>query len=488
MKINIKAIGWNIDNSYSKLNDILYDKQDAQGAKNPKLVLFNDDLAHKLGLNADSLNTDTGARVLSGSLKVDGSVPIAQAYAGHQYGHFTMLGDGRALLLFEHIAPTLIKYDVQLKGSGRTKYSRGGDGLATLSSMLREYIMSEAMNALSIPTTRSLAVVDTGEAVLRERRYDGAMLTRISRAHIRVGTFQYAIANDPLVLKELADYTIDRLYPECSSSENPYLELLKTVTKKQAKLLAQWQSIAFIHGVMNTDNMSIACETIDYGPCAFMNVYDPKTVFSSIDRKGRYAYENQPGIANWNIARFAETLLDLIHEDREIAVKLAENIVNSFPEIFTYYYMNLMRSKLGIFHDNKDDDTLIAELLTIMKDNKLDFTNTFANLSLNIQDDKFTSPIKAFDLWLQRWKLRLSTQSESLAECAELMKKNNPRIIPRNHQVEYALKSATENRDYEPINNLINALSKPFDYPATNIGYTLPPEANDEGYKTYCGT
>jgi len=278
------------------------------------------------------------------------------------------------------------------------------------------------------------------------------------------------------------------LYPECRSSENPYLELLKTVTKKQAELLSQWQSIGFIHGVMNTDNMSIASETIDYGPCAFMNVYDPKTVFSSIDRNGRYAYENQPGIANWNIARFAETLLDVIHEDREIAVKLAENIVNSFPEIYTYHYMNIMRSKLGIFDDNKDDDTLIAELLTIMKDNKLDFTNTFVNLTLNVQDDKFTSPIKAFDLWLHKWRARLLTQSESLAESSELMKKTNPRVIPRNHQVEHALKSATEKRDYDPLNNLIDILSKPFDYTTRSIGYTLAPEANDEGYKTYCGT
>lgn len=494
MDKNIKNIGWNIDNTYSELSNILYDKQEAAGAKEASFVLFNETLARELGLEANELNTQLGANILSGNHRLNGSVPLAQAYAGHQYGHFTMLGDGRALLLFEHTTPKLLKYDIQLKGSGRTKYSRGGDGLATLSSMLREYIISEAMNALGISSTRSLAVVSTGEGVMRERRNHGAILTRVSKAHIRVGTFQFAIANSPEVLKELADYTISRLYPECLNSENPYLELLKTVTKKQAKLLAQWQSVGFIHGVMNTDNTSIASETIDYGPCAFMNVYDPKTVFSSIDRNGRYAYENQPGIANWNIARFAETLLNLIHEDREIAVKLAENVVNSFPEIYSYNYMNIMRSKLGIHskdaidrEDNKEID-LVLELLDIMKDNNFDYTNTFMTLTTEGYKDSFESPIKKYNEWLIKWRKLLASQNMDISDSINIMMKSNPKIIARNHQVEHALKYATEKGDYEPLNNLIEVLSKPFDYSVSNKGYTLPPENNDKDYRTYCGT
>lgn len=476
--------GWNLDNSYLTLPAKFYSKIEPNDVKEPKLVIYNDSLGKSLGLDNEQLKNKQGLKILAGSQKAPGGALIAQAYAGHQFGHFTMLGDGRAVLVGEQVTPTGERVDIQLKGSGRTPYSRGGDGLAPLGPMLREYIISEAMYGLGIPTTRSLAVLTTGKKVFRQTELDGAILTRVAKSHIRVGTFAYA-ANFAEVhdLKALADYTISRHFPELMGRESPYVGLLKEVIRSQAALIAQWQLVGFIHGVMNTDNMVISGETIDYGPCAFMNTYNPETVFSSIDRNGRYAYGNQPHIGGWNITRFAETLVPLLHDNPEEAIKIAEDTIKSYIELYDQHWLGGMRLKLGILDDAKEDKALVQELLNLMHKHKADFTNTFAGLTeekYKKLDQSGLFETDDFKAWSDKWKARkIST---------ETMRHNNPVIIPRNHLVEQALEEATEKEDDTVFNDLLKSLQKPYDYERVNEAHMMPPEAGNRPYKTFCGT
>jgi uncharacterized protein YdiU (UPF0061 family) len=400
-----------------------------------------------------------------------------------------MLGDGRALLLGEQITPQGERVDIQLKGSGRTPYSRGGDGRATLGPMLREYIISEAMHALGIPTTRSLAVVTTGESVVRETDLPGAILTRVAASHLRVGTFQY-VAQWGTVdeLQVLADYTLKRHFPDVKTGEGQYLSLLKEVVKRQAMLIAKWQLVGFIHGVMNTDNMTISGETIDYGPCAFMDEYDPATVFSSIDVQGRYAYGNQPPIAGWNLARFAETLLPLLHDDQEEAVKLAQDAISDFTELYHSNWLKGMRAKLGIFNEEQQDESLIEGLLSMMKKNRADYTNTFLALTFNRHEDTALFGTKEFEQWYERWQERLGRQQETKDSSHQLMKNSNPAVIPRNHRVEEALEAAVEREDYSVMERLLDVLSSPYAHSPEQDEYSTLPEPSTRPYRTFCGT
>lgn len=481
--------GWNIDNSYAQLPELFFTKLNPVPVRSPKLMIFNDSLATYLGLNSILLQRNYSLAVFAGNKVLEGSIPIAQAYAGHQYGHFTMLGDGRAVLLGEQIAPEGKRFDIQLKGSGRTPYSRRGDGRAGLGPMLREYIISEAMYGLGIPTTRSLAVVTTGEPVFRDTEQPGAILTRVAASHIRVGTFQYASAGCTIdEVKALANYTIERHFSKCSKDENPYLSLLKEVIERQAELITKWQLVGFIHGVMNTDNMSISGETIDYGPCAFMNAYDPATVFSSIDREGRYAYGNQPYIAAWNLTRFAETLLPLIHENEEEAIKIAEDAISKFGDLYHNKWMNGMRAKLGIFNEEEEDQSLVVELLKIMQKNNADYTNTFRALTFDKVSDIVMADTSEFKQWYEKWQQRLGRQSQSKDSSHQLMKKSNPAIIPRNHRVEEALEAAVKQGDYSIMNKLLSVLSNPYAHSPEQEDYSIPPGPSKKPYKTFCGT
>ena len=400
-----------------------------------------------------------------------------------------MLGDGRALLLGEQITPSGELVDVQLKGSGRTPYSRGGDGRAGLGPMLREYIVSESMHALGIPTTRSLAVVTTGERVMRETVQQGAVMTRIAASHLRVGTFQFAAKWGNLEdLRALADYAIERHYPIVMNKENRYLLFLQEVIERQAALIAKWQLVGFIHGVMNTDNMTISGETIDYGPCAFMDIYNPKTVFSSIDRQGRYAYENQPNIAAWNLARLAESLLPLIHEDQELAVKLAQDVMTAYPEKYENYWLTGMGNKLGIFNIEKEDVSLIENLLQLMQTYEADYTNTFRLLTVDKIEETVLFGKSGFEHWYEKWKSRLGKQDVSPEFIQQLMQKSNPVVIPRNHRVEEALEAAVNNADYTVLKSLLKVISNPYDYSSDYMNYTSLPPENSGPYKTFCGT
>ncbi|WP_060203501.1 protein adenylyltransferase SelO [Sporosarcina koreensis] len=482
-----KEFGWHFNNSYIRLPEAFYAKTDPEVAPSPELVIFNHPLAESLGLDAKSLQSERGVDVLAGNRIPEGAAPIAQAYAGHQFGHFTMLGDGRAVLLGEQITPEGKRVDIQLKGSGRTPFSRGGDGRAGLGPMLREFIISEAMHALGIPTTRSLAVVVTGAPVYREETLEGAVLTRVATSHIRVGTFQYAAARQVVEdLRTLADYTIERHYPEVAKEPNPYVALLQRVMEKQASLLAKWQLVGFIHGVMNTDNMAISGETIDYGPCAFMDTYDPATVFSSIDREGRYAYGNQPGIAEWNLARFAETLLPLLDEDSEKAIEIATKTLSGFAKMYHDHWLAGMRNKLGLFNEEQQDAQLVKDLLKVMKNNQADYTNTFRSLTM---DDLNALPMcktPEFIEWHASWIARLERQPESDSAVKQLMRENNPSVIPRNHRVEEALDAAIKG-DFSVMEKLLDALENPYAYTAEQEKYISPSESTTP-YRTFCGT
>jgi uncharacterized protein YdiU (UPF0061 family) len=484
-----KLKGWNFDNSYARLPEKFYSHQQPTPSRSPELVVLNYPLARSLGLNIAMLKSKNGIEMLSGIQIPEGSTPIAQAYAGHQFGYFTMLGDGRAVLLGEQITPRSERLDIQLKGSGETPYSRNGDGKAALGPMLREFIMSEAMHDLGIETTRSLAVVLTGDKVYRESPLEGAILTRVALSHIRVGTFQYA-ANLGAIehIKALADYTIKRHYPFIENEDNKYLSFLREVIYGQSMLISKWQLTGFIHGVMNTDNMAISGETIDYGPCAFMDDYDPETVFSSIDRNGRYAYGNQPKIAEWNLSRFAETLLPLIHENKEQSVMMAQDAVNEFSDIYKGHWLKGMRAKLGIFNEEDEDETLVNELLDLMYRYHEDFTNTFRLLTLEKYEETIMGGTNEFSNWLERYKSRLSRQQENSEESKELMKNSNPSIIPRNHRVEEALNAAVNNGDYSVMERLMEVLSKPYAYTDDQLEYTKLPKEKNTCYKTYCGT
>jgi len=485
----ITETGWNFDNSYARLPETFFTRQRPTPVRSPELIIFNHTLAESLGLNAEELESNDGVEVFAGNKIPQGALPIAQAYAGHQFGYFTMLGDGRAVLLGEQITPKGRRFDIQLKGSGKTPYSRGGDGRASLGPMLREYIISEAMHGLNIPTTRSLAVVTTGQPVMRETEQPGAILTRVAASHIRVGTFQYA-ANFTAKenLQALADYVLQRHFPEIENDENRYLSLLKEVIRHQAVLIAKWQLVGFIHGVMNTDNMTISGETIDYGPCAFMDTYDPATVFSSIDMQGRYSYGNQPDIAAWNLARLAETLLPLMHDNEEDAIILAEEAIGSFDELYHSNWIAGMRGKLGIFDEEPEDESLIESLLNMMHKHGADFTNTFRALTLDKLEDTALFGTTEFIQWNQLWQARLSRQQESKASVKKLMQMSNPAVIPRNHRVEEALEAAVNHGDYSVMERLLDVLSNPYEYSDKQAEYCTLPEKSEDPYRTFCGT
>lgn len=483
------SIGWQFDNSYARLPESFYARLHPVPVRAPQLAMLNHVLAESLGLDIRALSEQEAALLFAGNVLPDGAQPIAQAYAGHQYGHFTLLGDGRAILLGEHLTPTGDRFDIQLKGSGQTRFSRRGDGRAALAPMLREYLISEAMHALDIPTTRSLAVVTTGESVLRETVLPGAILTRVAASHIRVGTFEYvARLGNGEAIKTLADYAIDRHYPDLSKADNPYLSLLHSVIERQASLVTKWMLVGFIHGVMNTDNMTISGETIDYGPCAFMDTYDLNTVFSSIDQHGRYRYCNQPHMAQWNLARFAETLLPLLDPDQEKAVALAEEAIHSFSTLFQQHWLAGMRKKLGLFTEETEDIELIETLLTWMQQHQADYTNAFRALSSETLPDDTLFCDAEFIKWHVRWQARLSHQAESKQSSLSLMRAHNPAIHPRNHRVEEALTAASERSDYSLLERLLTAVTNPYADIPEYQDYRTPPLPSERVCQTFCGT
>jgi serine/tyrosine/threonine adenylyltransferase len=480
--------GWRLEHTYTQLPELFYSEAVPIRVAAPRLVAFNGSLATSLGLDADALNGPEGAAIFAGNALPEGARPIAQAYAGHQFGHFTTLGDGRAILLGEQITPNGERIDIQLKGAGRTRYSRRGDGRAALGPMLREYIISEAMHALAIPTTRSLAVAMTGEAVQRENVREGAVLTRVAASHIRVGTMEWAAAvHDPHALRALADYTLARHYPELADASEPHVALFEAIAARQARLIARWQLVGFIHGVMNTDNMALSGETIDYGPCAFMDAYDPETVFSSIDHGGRYAYGNQPPIAQWNLARLAEALLPLFGEDTERAIARATAALDGFVELFERHWLDGMRAKLGLFAPEPEDTVLVADLLGWMQRAGADFTNTFRSLSDAAHALATAASDPDFAAWHGRWQSRRGRQPQSHADAAELMRRHNPAFIARNHKVEEALDAATARHDFAPMERLIEVLRRPYDY-AADLPELSRPAPGGGRYLTFCGT
>ncbi len=487
-----ESAGWRFVHTYAGLPEALHRRVDPEPVPDPRLVLFNRGLAREMGLRPELLEGELGAKVFSGNLVPAGALPLAQAYAGHQFGHFTMLGDGRALLMGEHRMPDGKRVDVQWKGTGRTPYSRRGDGRAALGPMLREYVISEALWALHVPTTRSLAVTTTGAPVRRERELSGAVLTRVAASHIRVGTFEHASAlGDVAVLRALFEYTAERHDPSVLEAENPGLAFLEGVVERQAALLAKWMNLGFIHGVMNTDNMAVSGESIDFGPCAFMDSYDPETVFSSIDHTGRYAYGRQPALAAWNLARLAEALLPLIDSDGKRAAEQAEEVVIGFENRFRKHWMTGMRSKLGLFQELDDDAVLFGELFAAMKASHSDFTRTFRALSdvavIQGGEDFAAAPEGVPDSWLQAWRGRLSQQGEDAAESVSLMRRHNPVYIPRNHIVERALDDAQDG-NMMSVEDLVEVLANPFEEQPEREEYAAPPARQDPGYRTFCGT
>ena len=470
------------ENSYfEKLPQKFYHRLNPERVDNPQLIYFNKKLAEELKIAHYFKDKKITASILSGNELQEQSKPIAQAYAGHQFGHFNMLGDGRALLLGEIVSDQK-RYDIQLKGSGATKYSRRGDGRATLYSMLREYLISEAMHHLDVQTTRSLAVVKTGESVYREVEHEGAILSRIASSHIRVGTFEYArFFCEKKDLEKLLGYSIQRHYPELNEAENKPLAFLEAVMIRQIDLIVDWMRVGFIHGVINTDNMSIAGETIDYGPCAFMNQYHPGTVFSSIDTEGRYAYGRQPQIAHWNLSVLANALLILIDENEEKAVEKANRILRQFPDIYKQRYIQMMYHKLGIPNkENRINDRLIEELLALLQKYQMDYTNFFVQLENDAFSKNQPSEIQN---WIDNWKTPFNQDNE--VEKKRLMHQNNPVVIPRNHLVEEVLEEATQNDNFTPFNQLLEQLKMPY-----SRSHTLQkvPEGYDAQYRTFCGT
>ena len=480
------TIGWHFDNTYSKLSNTFKENIKPTPVHDPELVILNEELASTLNLDFSKTDKKKLAEIFSGNSIPEETNTIAQAYAGHQFGHFTMLGDGRAVLLGEHLVNNDNRFDIQFKGSGRTSFSRGGDGRAALGPMLREYIISEAIHSLNIPTTRSLAVVKTGEKVVRENLLQGAILTRVASSHLRVGTFQYIAATQNIEnLNTLVDYTINRHYPEIKTSNSKALDLLNLVMEKQCQLVINWMRVGFIHGVMNTDNMAISGETIDYGPCAFMDHYDPKTVFSSIDKFGRYAFSNQPPITKWNLARFAECLIPLIDKDEDTAIKLATDLIDNFQNIYEDKWLNMMRDKLGLFGEKKNDKKLINDLFNWMEKNKADYTNTFCHL-MGINSDEVYKNVE-FVNWKNEWKKRSELNNSTKEKQIKLMKKNNPTVIPRNHKVEEALAEADKG-SLDKMKKLLAILKNPYDNQNNIQEYQTPAPSNNEKYQTFCGT
>jgi uncharacterized protein YdiU (UPF0061 family) len=483
------------DNSYGRLPERFYVRLPPTPVAAPRLVKLNVPLARQLGFDPEALATAEGVEILAGNRLAEGSDPIALAYAGHQFGNFVpQLGDGRAVLLGEVIDREGRRRDIQLKGSGPTPFSRRGDGRAALGPVLREYIISEAMAALGIPTTRSLAAVTTGEQIARETMLPGAVLTRVASSHIRVGTFQFfAARGDVEALKLLADHVIERHYPQARAAEQPYRHLFDCVIERQAALVAQWLGVGFIHGVMNTDNVSIAGETIDYGPCAFMDAYHPETVFSSIDQFGRYAYGKQPQIAGWNLARLGEALLPLFSDDTDAALAQANESLGRYGERFAAAYLAVMRRKLGLSTAQEDDAALAQAFLKILADNGTDHTLAFRHLCDAAAGDEaalrglFDEP-EALDAWIVRWRQRLAAEPRDGAARQAAMQRTNPVYIPRNHRVEAALAAAVERQDYAPFEELLAVLARPFEAQPHYAPYAEPPAEDQRVYRTFCGT
>ncbi|MDC3007617.1 YdiU family protein [Candidatus Pelagibacter sp.] len=480
-------INWNFDNSYSRLSDAFKEHIKPVAVKYPELLIINESLAKELNLDLTKINKDKLSSLFTGNTLPEGSNTIAQAYAGHQFGHFTMLGDGRAILIGEHITNSNKRYDIQLKGSGKTSFSRNGDGRAALGPMLREYIVSEAMHNLNIPSTRSLAVAKTGEKIMRDTLLEGAILTRVALSHIRVGTFQYIAARDKKdELEILLNYVINRHYPKLVNSKNKAMDLLIDLMNKQIDLVVNWMRVGFIHGVMNTDNMSISGETIDYGPCAFMDTYDPKTVFSSIDHMGRYAYCNQPIITKWNLSRFAECLIPMIDKNQKKAIEIATEIIDTFEKKYEEKWLEMMRKKLGLIGNHSIDKTLILDLLTWMHQKKVDYTNTFCHLmKFKVQEEKDFQD-KVFKDWKKRWNERLVINNSSNEKSIALMRTVNPLVIPRNDKVEETLDLANKN-NFKMLFEFLEILKTPYEEQKNTYKYQIPNESNKE-YKTFCGT
>jgi serine/tyrosine/threonine adenylyltransferase len=501
MVSSTKAVGvhdrpcFNFDNSFARSLEGFFVSCQAEPAVAPKMLQFNHALAEELGLDPVALDSDAGLAIFSGNTTPEGSEPLAQAYAGHQFGGFSpQLGDGRALLLGEVIDTQQRRRDIQLKGSGRTPFSRGGDGKSALGPVLREYLVAEAMHALGIPTTRALAAVTTGESVYRESVLPGAVLTRVAESHIRIGTFQYGAARGDFdKVRKLADYAIARHYPDTAEAENPYLAFFAAVADAQTALVARWMNIGFIHGVMNTDNTTISGETIDYGPCAFMDRYAPSTVFSSIDQHGRYAYANQPEILTWNLARLAETLIPFVDSNKERAIELLTETIECIQPLYESHWLAGMRAKIGLSTEDPLDLKLINDLLSVMEKGHADFTTVFRRLSQTLRGDNdtvrnlFEEP-SAFDLWAQRWQKRLEQDGVSAETNAQAMDRVNPIYIPRNHKVEEALAATVNQGDMTPFSELLAVLSHPFDEIAGNEAYAAPAPITNRPYQTFCGT
>lgn len=485
------------DNSYARLPAQFYSRRRPEPVPEPAPVRVNRPLAEQLGIDPDWLASEEGVQVVAGNRVPEGADPIALVYAGHQFGVWNpRLGDGRALLLGEVIGRDGLRYDIQLKGSGPTPYSRGGDGKAPLGPVLREYIVSEAMAVLGIPTTRALAAVTTGEPVYRDEILPGAVLARVARSHVRIGTLQYfASINDVAALRTLVDYVSERHYPDAVQSDNPAQALLDQVIARQARLVARWQQVGFIHGVMNTDNMTLSGETIDYGPCAFMDSYHPETVFSSIDHGERYAYGNQPGIAHWNLVKLAQVLLPLLDEDREKAVAIAQASVDTYPELFLSAYREGMGRKLGLAAWDESDAGLLNDWLDLLVQEKADFTLAFRRLAEIASDAEPDVSVRElfdfsenFSAWLARWRKRLEADSLDPAERQARMLAVNPALIPRNHRVEEAIASAVRDGDFQPFHRLVDVLARPFELNSENFDYARPPRPEEQVRQTFCGT
>ena len=482
--VSLSDSGWNLQSSYTQISDKLFSELKPDAVTNPSTVIVNNELAKKIGLNLKGISEEDLSNLFSGNSLPHGSKPFAQAYAGHQFGQFTILGDGRAHIVGEQVTPDGEIFDIQYKGSGRTPYSRGGDGKAALGPMLREYLISEAMYYLGIPTTRSLAVVETGEKVYREVPLKGSILTRVASSHIRIGTFQFLAAHkDYEGMKSLLDFSIKRHFSNLKFSENLAIEFIKAVMQKQINLIVEWMRVGFIHGVMNTDNSTISGETIDYGPCAFMDHYDANTVFSSIDTQGRYSFANQPSIIQWNLVRLAECLLPLIDKDEKRSIEIAQNLINTFSSLFKDKWLQMMKKKLGIKDQSEDDEELINNLIKWMQQKKPDFTNTFCNLMNydHADDEEFEDD--EFNNWKREWKKRVESK-----KYIDVMMSCNPTLIPRNYLVEEALSEAETDGKFDKFNELNEIISSPYQLKKVNIKYLETPSKTNIPYKTFCGT
>ena len=482
--VSLSDSGWNLQSNYTQISDKLFSELKPDEVTNPRTVIVNDELAKKLGLNLKGISEKDLSNLFSGNQLPNGAKPFAQAYAGHQFGQFTILGDGRAHIVGEQVTPEGEIFDIQYKGSGRTPYSRGGDGKAALGPMLREYLISEAMHHLGIPTTRSLAVVETGERVYREVPLKGSILTRVASSHIRIGTFQFLAAHkDYEGMQALLDFSIKRHFRNLKFTKNVTVEFIQAVMQKQIKLIVDWMRVGFIHGVMNTDNSTISGETIDYGPCAFMDSYDAKTVFSSIDTQGRYSFANQPSIIHWNLVRLAESLLPLIDKNEKKSIEIAQNTLNKFSALFKNEWLQMMRKKIGIDDRSEEDEELISNLVNWMQSKSPDFTNTFCNLmNYNHANDEVFGD-NDFATWKKNWQERVNNK-----EYLKTMANTNPVLIPRNYLVEEALNEAETKGNLNEFNDLNKAISLPYQIEKVNIKYLTTPSKTNIPYKTFCGT